>query len=398
MKPQVTILGGGYAGLLTALRLARRARGRLDVRLINGSELFVERVRQHQAAIGARLDELSLPRLLAGTGVSFVAGHVEGIDLARGELHARGQRLGFDELVLAVGSRVERSAVPGAREHAFSLDADAVPALHERLRSAQSSGGSVVVVGGGLSGIELATELAERWPLLPVTLLSQSQIVPELSLRARDYIRQHLLQSGVRLHEGARVQQVERDAVWWAAGATSSAQRSAADVCIWAGGFIGSPLPRQAGLLVNAREQVLVDPSFRSLSHPQVAVVGDAAAVQGGAAGPLQLSCKVAMYAAPALADNLARRHLKLPGVPFVFSDGGVCISLGRRAGVIDRRWADGNPREQIISGRSGALLKEMICRYTVLRMRAESTGLWPLAPLDRPRQLTTSDPRQLAA
>jgi NADH dehydrogenase FAD-containing subunit len=229
-------------------------------------------------------------------------------------------------------------------------------------------------------------------------LLSQSQIVPELSRRARDIIRQHLLHGGVQLHEGASVQQIERDAVWWTDGSATAPQRSAAAVCVWAGGFVGSPLPRQAGLLANAREQVLVDASFRSLSHPEVSVVGDAAGVQGGAAGQLHLSCKVAMYMAPAIADNLVRRHLKLPEVPFVFSDGGVCISLGRRAGVIDRRWPDGTPREQIISGRSGALLKELVCRYTVLRMRAERAGLWPLLPLDGPQRLPTSDRRQIAA
>ena len=93
-----------------------------------------------------------------------------------------------------------------------------------------------------------------------------------------------------------------------------------------------------------------------------------------------------------------ARRWLSLPEVPFVFNDGGVCVSLGRRFGVIDRRWPDGTPREQIISGRSGALLKELVCRYTVLRMRAERSGLWPLGSLERPRQLTTSAPRRLVA
>ncbi|MEY2930098.1 MAG: hypothetical protein RL033_847, partial [Pseudomonadota bacterium] len=197
MKRQITILGGGYAGLLTALRLARRTRGQLDLRLISSGETFVERVRLHQAAIGAALPVLSLSRMLAGTGVRFSAAHVDGFDLARGELHAKNQRFGFDELVLAVGSRVDKGLVPGAREHAFSLDPDEVPGLRDRLLAAEHAGGSVVVVGGGLTGIELAAELCERWPLLPITLLSQSQLGPDLSRRARDYIRQHLAQRGV---------------------------------------------------------------------------------------------------------------------------------------------------------------------------------------------------------
>ncbi len=398
MKRQITILGGGYAGLLTALRLARRARGQLDIRLINGSELFVERVRQHQAAVGARLRSLSIPRLLAGTGVSFVAARADGLDLARGELHAQGRRFGFDELVLALGSRVDRSLVPGAREHAFSLDADIVPALRERLLAVERARGSVVVVGGGLSGIEMAAELAERWPHVPVTLLSHSQLAPELSRGAREYIRRHLLQSGVQLHEGARVQQIEPGAVWWSSEGSATAQRSVAGVCIWAGGFAVSSLPREAGLLVNAREQVIVGDHLRSLSHPQVSAVGDAADVEGGASGRLHLSCKVAIYMAASAADNVARRHQRLAEAPFVFSDGGVCISLGRRTGVIDRRWPDGSVREQSIDGRSGAFFKELICRYTVLRLRAERAGLWPLSALEAPRQLPTSAAPRIAA
>ncbi len=398
MKRHITILGGGYAGLLTALRLSRRSRAQLDIQLVSSSETFVERIRLHQLAVGSALRSLSLSRLLAGTGVRFVAAHIDGLDLARGELHAQRQRFAFDELVLAVGSRVDRSLVPGAREHAFSLDADAVPGLHERLRAVVRDGGRVVVCGGGLSGIELAAELCDRWPGLSVTLLSRSVLGPDLSERARGYIRQFLLQRGVRLHEEASVQRIERGAAWWTESDATTPRRSAADVCIWAGGFVASPLPRDAGLLVNGRAQVRVDAALRSLSHPQLMVVGDAAALEGRAAGPLQLSCKVALPMAVHAGDNLARRQLKLPEAPFEFSDRGVCISLGRRAGVIDQRWPDARPREHTIDGGRGALLKEVICRYTMLRMHAERSGLWPLPPLQQPPLLNTSDQHPIAS
>jgi NADH:ubiquinone reductase (H+-translocating) len=395
MKRQITILGGGYAGLLTALRLSRRAKGQLDIQLISSSETFVERVRLHQAAVGSALRSTSLSRLLAGTGVRFVAAHIDGLDLARGELHAQRQRFAFDELVLALGSRVDKSQVPGASEHAFSLDADAVPRLRERLQAAVRDGGRVVVCGGGLSGIELAAELCDRWPGLSVTLLSQSVLGPDLSDRARGYIRQFLVQRGVLLQEGASVQQIEPDAVWWSEGDAIALRRSPADVCIWAGGFVGSPLSRQAGLLVNPRDQLCVDAQLRSLSHPHISAVGDAAALPGRA---LQLSCKVALPMAAVAGDNLARRQLKQPEVPFEFSDRGVCISLGRRAGVIDQRWPDARPREHTIDGGRGAALKEVICRYTVLRMYAERSGLWPLPPLQQPPRRSASDQPQIAS
>ena len=116
--------------------------------------------------------------------------------------------------------------------------------------------------GGGLSGIELSAELCERWPGLPVTLLSAGELGPGLSQRARAYLRRFFAQRGALLREGTRVERVERDGVWVQEGpeaAIGGGRRIAAEVVVWAGGFVSSDLPRRAGLDVNLREQVRVD-------------------------------------------------------------------------------------------------------------------------------------------
>jgi NADH:ubiquinone reductase (H+-translocating) len=395
MRHEVLILGGGYAGLLTALRLSRRLRGRARITLISASEIFAERIRQHQVAAGAALRQHSLPRLLAGSGVRFVPARVDAIDLERGELRAGHRRLGFEELVLALGSQVDVTRVPGAREHALTLDAAQAPLLRERLASAARDGSRVAVCGGGLSGIELSAELCERWPGLPLTLLTAGELGPGLSLRARAYIRHFFAQRGVQVREAVRVEGIEPGGVWLREEVEGSAwsQRVTSELTVWAGGFVGSELPRSAGLAVNLREQVRVDPALRSLSHRNVTVVGDAAALEGRSA-PLQLSCKVALPMAITGADNLARRLAGIPEQAFEFQDAAVCISLGRRAGVVDLRHPDASVRERIISGRWGAWLKESVCRFTVRRMHWERGAFWPPGSLRAPARLEADEER----
>jgi NADH dehydrogenase FAD-containing subunit len=113
---------------------------------------------------------------------------------------------------------------------------------------------------------------------------------------------------------------------------------------------------------------------------------------------PLQLSCKRAMPMAVLGADNLARRLAGLPQQPFEFSDVAVCISLGRRAGLIDARSPDGTPSERIIRGPWGARLKELVCRFTIRRLRWERFAFWPAGPLSAPAQLPASRARRIAA
>jgi NADH dehydrogenase FAD-containing subunit len=212
-----------------------------------------------------------------------------------------------------------------------------------------------------------------------------------LSERARAYLRHFFAQRGALVCEHTRVERIERDGVWVNEGLSAGAsQRIAAPVVVWAGGFVASELPRQAGLDVNPQQQVRVDATLRSVSHRNVRAVGDAAAIEGRLPGPLQLSCKVALPMAVAAADNLARKLAGIPEQPFEFRDAAVCISLGRRDGVIDARHPDGSPRESIISGRWGALLKEAVCRFTLQRMRWERAAFWPAGSLHAPLRLGT--------
>ncbi|EJN11447.1 Pyridine nucleotide-disulfide oxidoreductase, partial [Bradyrhizobium sp. YR681] len=172
---RIVVLGAGFAGLWAAIGAARKrdeigAGGDIEIRLIDRNPYHNIRVRNYEADLG----EVALPlsQLLDPVGVSHGIGEVEAIDPARCEVSmitsGGDETLGYDRLVLALGSEVMRPDIPGLADHAFDVDTYAA-ALHlqDHLaslgRSAPSPGRStVVVVGAGFTGIEVAAEMPGR--------------------------------------------------------------------------------------------------------------------------------------------------------------------------------------------------------------------------------------------
>jgi NADH:ubiquinone reductase (H+-translocating) len=152
--------------MAAAVQLAARLRGReaVQVTLVNPQERFTERLRLHMSATGQQLADLNIPELLQGTGARFLRGWVTPVDAnAKTVRIDDNQVLHYDTLVYGLGSVADTSAVPGAEEHAYTLNsAQNAELLAARL--ARLSHGTVVVGGSGLTGIESAAEIAERQP------------------------------------------------------------------------------------------------------------------------------------------------------------------------------------------------------------------------------------------
>ncbi|MDY7226049.1 NAD(P)/FAD-dependent oxidoreductase [Hyalangium rubrum] len=366
---RVVILGGGYAGLSCALRLARRAKGRVSVTLVSASPRFVERIRLHEEAAGKKRVSRELSAMVAGTGVTLKIGSITDID-SRGEVHVGGERLPYDRLVVALGSRVDVDAVPGIREHASTLDPTSSAELAARLPAIAARGGRLVVIGGGLTGIEGASELAEAHPGLQVTLLSSGEPGEGFSEAGRAHLRAALGRLGVTLEQG-RVRSLQ-------AGAVELQDRTVPfDACLWAGGFVAPEVVRRSGLPVNTRGQLLVDPFLRSLGNVYIYAVGDVGAPVEPPSAML-MGCKTALPMGVHVAESLARAARGQPEEPFDYLDAGFCISLGRRDGLIQVMRQDGAPAKWVFTGRFAAWLKEAVCWGTVAALGAERAG-WPL-------------------
>jgi NADH dehydrogenase FAD-containing subunit len=363
MKHRIVVLGAGYAGANAAGRLARRLHpADTEITLVNADAEFVERVRLHQLATGQDLRPRPLADVFAGTGVQVRLARVTAVDAERktvGVVDAAGPgEIAYDTLVYALGSAAADCGVPGVAEHAHDL-AGKQSALRLRARLADlAAGGTVLVVGGGLTGIEAATEIAEARPDLEVALAARGGLGDWLSEKAQRHLRAVFDRLGVTVHEHTDIAGVEPTGAVTAGGRAIPAQ-----VTVWTAGFAVHPLAAATTLQVSATGQIVVDDTMRSVSHPDVYAVGDAALAPGASGTPLRMSCASGVPSAHLAADAIAARLTGRRVPPNKIGYTAQCISLGRRDAVVQWVTPDDQPKPSAVTGRTAARLKEMICK-----------------------------------
>ncbi|GAA3559183.1 FAD-dependent oxidoreductase [Nonomuraea rosea] len=369
----ILVLGAGYTGTVAAIRTAvrtRRTGGR--VTLVNASPRFTERLRLHQTAAGERLPDHALADVLSGTGIDLVVGRVAGIDPGSRQVSLEGGRvLGYDKLIYALGT-VTDTSVPGVAEHACTYDDHAAAVrLSERLGALTR--GTVVVAGGGLTGVESATELAEAHPHLHVVLLTRGRPGAMMGPGARAYLDGALERLGIEVRTGADITKVLPDGVELAGG-----ELIHSDATLWTTGTKGLSVAAESGLSVDARDRIVVDSALRSVSHPDVYAVGDAAAVSqryGVLHGTCQGGIPTGLHAADSLAATLRGKAAR----PFRFGYVHQPISLGRGDAVIQFTRPDDSPRRWYLKGRAAIVYKETVSSSPMLTYRLLKRGLVPV-------------------
>ena len=172
---KVVVIGGGYAGTLAANHL--RMRADVDITLVNPRPKFVERIRLHQLVAGTSEATVDYGTLL-GEGIQLVVDSATRIDTAARTVRlASGRALDYDYVIYAVGSTgATPASVPGAAEFAYPDRRIRACAAAARQLDELPPDAPVTVVGGGLTGIETAAELAEQGR--KVTLVCGGNLAP----------------------------------------------------------------------------------------------------------------------------------------------------------------------------------------------------------------------------
>jgi NADH:ubiquinone reductase (H+-translocating) len=376
MQHRIIVLGAGYTGAIAAGRLAKRLRREdVAITLVNAEPDFVERVRMHQLAVGQDLKPRPLSGMFSGTGVELRLAKVTGVDVDRktvAVIDANGaEELAYDTLVYALGSGWNAQGVPGTAEHAYEI-ASRPGAIRLRERLARlDAGQTVVVVGGGLTGLEAATEIAEARPDLDVALVARGGLGDWLSAKGRQHLLKVFGKLGITVHEQAVVTGVEADGV-----ATADGKAIPAAVSVWTTGFAVHPIAKATALEVTGSGQIVVDETMRSVSHPDVYAIGDAAFAMGRGGKPLRMSCASGTPMAWQATDTIAARLTggKLPNAPLRYFN--QCISLGRKEGVIQYVTADDRAVPAVLTGRLAAVYKELVCKGAAWGVANPTLGL----------------------
>jgi NADH:ubiquinone reductase (H+-translocating) len=360
-KTRVVVVGAGYAGTMAANHL--RLRPDVDITLVNPRPVFVERIRLHQLVAGSGTATVDYGTLL-GDGIRLVVDGADRIETADRRVRlTSGATLDYDYLIYAVGSTGAMPAVLGAAEFAYSIaDLDSAQRLRYALVDLPPDA-PVAVVGGGLTGIEVASELAQHGR--PVTLVCGGVLGPSLSARGRRSVGKRLRRLGVNVLEPVRVNEVRWDAVVLSDGAVLPSGAT-----VWTAGFGVPDLAARSGLRTDALGRLLTDETLTSIDDERVVAAGDAAAPSGH---PLRMSCQAAgplgAQAANTVLSRIAGNTPALVNQAFV----GQCISLGRSHGTVQLARTDDTPVNIVVGGRGAASIKEAICKGTLWGIRREA-------------------------
>ena len=236
----------------------------------------------------------------------------------------------------------------------------------------------VAVVGAGVTGLEVASEIATIYPALAVKLITTGQVGAWLSEAGRRYIRPTLEHQRVELIERVRVRAVGPDRLLLVDGSELRAR-----AVVWCGGFRASDLARRSGFDTDELGRVVVDRTLRSVRYPQIVAAGDCALTPPFVAGaPLRMCCQAAVpsgaHAAGVVLAQMKGRDPKEFHFGYVHQP----ISLGRRDGLIQFVDRADQPKDAVLTGRRAAIYKELVTGATIPSMGFErlmpGSTRWP--------------------
>ncbi|WP_264357074.1 NAD(P)/FAD-dependent oxidoreductase [Pseudarthrobacter sp. MM222] len=378
---RVVIVGAGYAGVMAANRLAgnQRLSDSISVTVLNPAADFVERIRLHEVAAGTRESASVLMRTLLHQRAAMVEGTASRIDPEHRKVHLAGTRatLDYDILLYAVGSTQASSKIPAG---AYGLkDSEDARRLRDRLIQLDPAA-TVSVIGAGLTGIEVAAEIAEQYPHLQVRLISRGAIAESLSGPGRHAVTKRLSALGVEMVENTDVKRCDDSSIQTAGG-----EASPSDCTIWTAGFSAPDLARESGLVTDGLGRLIVGESLSCPQYPNIFGAGDAIQAPPSVAGHLRMSCATALPLGAHAADNIIARLEKRAPAPLSAGYMLRCISLGRKSGLIQAVHADDRPRSLVLRGRLAGMAKAQMCRMTLSWIRGElrrnGSYNWPTGP-----------------
>jgi NADH:ubiquinone reductase (H+-translocating) len=400
MQKRLLIIGSGFAGMYAALSAARlREINRvgveeLEITLVSPEPTLVVRPRLYEP----RPETLTAPldSILAAIDVMYVRGRAGTVDTDAGTVELEGvagrrETLAYDRLIVATGSRLFRPSIPGLAEYGFSVDSlDDAVALDRHLhglarRPASAARGTVVVAGGGFTGIEAATEMPMRLRAIlgedakfRVIIVERGEaIAADMGSEARPLIEEAFRKLGIESRIGVGVTALDSDGV-----TLSDGERIPSATVVWAAGMRAAPLTEQIPGERDRLGRLHVDRELRVRGVEGVFAAGDAARAASDDVGNYALmSCQHATRLGAFAGNNAAAELLGVPTTPYHQRAYVTCLDLGLAGALFTRGW---DRKVQFV----GAEAK---------KLKHEINTVWIYPPkAERPAALASADPERV--
>jgi NADH dehydrogenase len=396
MTQDIVIAGSGFAGMWAAISAARAialADREVDVRvtIVSPSPNLAIRPRLYEA----NLDDMNpdIAPLLAAVGVRHVAGVIESIDAEWRRLIIAGTDgvrtvMSYDKFVLAAGSQLFQPPIPGLADHAFNVDqfaeARRLGAHLESLadRRDTTARNTVVIAGGGFTGIETAAEMPERLrailgeqAAIRVVVVEQApHIGPDLGANPRPVIEEALAECGVEIITGAAVTAIDADSV-----TLSSGERIATSTVIWTAGARANPLAAQLAGEKDRFGRVAGDAYLRA-PDSDIFVTGDVVRAATDDAGNVAaMSCQHAMSLGRVAGHNAAAELVGLPLHPYSQPRYVTCLDIGPWGALFTEGW----DREVRLTRETGKAVKREINTRWIYPPAADRDAAFAIAAPD---------------
>ncbi len=337
---RILILGGGFGGLYTALRLSQlpwESQQKPEIVLVDQSDRFLFSPLLYELLTGElQTWEIAPPfaELLQGTGVRFYQAVVAGIDTDQQRVQLQdGPEISYDRLVLALGGETPLDMVPGATSYALPFrtinDAYRLEQRLQILAESEADKIRIAIVGAGYSGVELACKLADRLgEKARLRLIEISDQIlrtsPEFN---REAAKKALEARGVFIDLETKVESIGADTI--SLEYKNQIDTIPVDLVIWTVGTQVTPVVKNLPFKQNQRHQITTTATLQVLDHPEIFALGDLADCRDAEDQQIPATAQAAFQQADYTAWNIWASLSDRPLLPFRYQKLGEMLALG---------------------------------------------------------------------
>lgn len=384
---QIVIVGSGFAGTMAALAASSLRHEKnvspaaLAITVVSPEPKMIVRPRLYERKPDTMVAQLG--ELFAATDINHVRGTVDRIDSVAGVIGLKGPNgeastLPFDRLVLASGSEGFRPPIPGLAEFGHSATAlEDAAALDRHLhaladRPPSTARNTVVVGGGGFTGLEVATEmpgrlreiLGEGTDVRVVVVERSPHVASTMGEEPRPFIEARLRELGIETRTGIAIAKVDDHSV-----TLDNGERIETATVIWSAGFRASPLTAQLPAERDNLGRIIVEPDLRVPGAAKVFATGDTAkAASDGKGNFAVMSCQHARRLGAFAGHNAAADLLGEATLPYDQPVYITCLDLGPDVAIVTRGWS----AKTELTGRKAKDMKEEINTVWIYRPAAD--------------------------
>lgn len=378
---RILVLGGGFSGLWSAIGAARKLREEgvsseeAEVVLIDAREVHSIRVRNYELE---NLDDTVIPfaEVLDPVGVRWIQAEVEHIDSAQQVVQfkkasdGKSLSLSYDRLVMALGSKLIQPPIKGLKEYAFDIDTyeGSLRLKNHLIQLSEQEDSparySVIVIGAGLTGVEVATELPAYLKSLVgdaskvnVMLLDRAPQVADQMGEAQPVIAEAAAALGVTARPGVDVAEVGPHGV-----ELSTGEKLAASTVIWCGGFRANALTADFPVALDSLGRLPVDEFMQVKGGSNVFAAGDCAVAIIDGTNPSIMSCQHGRPMGRFAGHNVAADLLGKPMLPLLIEWYITCVDLGSWGAV----YTEGRDRVLATQGEAAKKTKQTINQHRI--------------------------------